>query len=120
MTLAWFSPINWSHRQYRRAKLTVDGPPELPQRTRSRIGPAHPVTQRGTIQHRVIETDRVFAVDSLTLTVKCADQAGGFDGTIPFGLAVSLETGAGVDIDVYQKVRERVEALSTRVQARTR
>ncbi len=114
MTLAWFSPINWNHRQYRRAKLTVDGPPEIPSKTRSTRGPDYHLTQRGTVQHRIIETSRAFAHDQLTLTVSCADQAGGFGGRVPFALAVSLEVGTGVNLDVYNlvtsRLRERAQA----------
>ncbi len=40
----------------------------------------------------------------LTFTVTCAGQAGGFEGTVPFALAVSLEVGAGVSVDVYELV----------------
>lgn len=117
MTLGWMSPINWNHRQYRRAKLTVDGPTEMPSGTRSRVGPEYKVTRRGTIEHRVLETDRAFGADALTLSVNCADQAGSFTGSIPFALAVSLEVGAGVGVDVYELVRQRIEAR-TRVTVR--
>ncbi len=115
MTLAWFSPINWNHRQYRRAKLQVNGPPEIRQQTRTSIGPDYRLTQRGSIQHRVFETGRAFSATDLTLTVTCADQAGGFDGTVPFALAVTLETGTGSSIDVYDQVLAQVR---TRVRLR--
>lgn len=111
MTLAWFSPINWNHRQYRRAKLTVDGPREMPSGTRTARGPDYRLTHRGTVQHRTLETERAFSSDQLTFTVNCADQAGGFAGTVPFALAISLEVGAGVSLDVYDlvltQIRER-------------
>jgi hypothetical protein len=108
MTLGWFSPINWNHRQYRRAKLTVDGPPEMGAGTRTTRGPDYRLTQRGTVQQRVLETTRAFSREQLTLTVRCSDQAGGFDGTVPFALAVSLEAGVGVTLDVYDLVRTRL------------
>ena len=111
MTLAWFSPINWNHRQYRRAKLTVDGPPEVPSGTRTTRGPDYRLTHRGTVQHRTLETERAFAREQLTFTVKCADQAGGFAGVVPFALAISLEAGADIGLDVYDlvltQIRER-------------
>lgn len=110
MTLAWFSPINWNHRQYRRAKLTVDGPPEIPSGIRSARGPDHRLTQRGTVQHRTLETAQAFSRDQLTFTVKCADQAGGFGGTVPFALAISLEAGTSVNLDVYDLVLTQIQA----------
>lgn len=108
MTLAWFSPINWNHRQYRRAKLTVDGPREIPSGARKTRGPDYRLTQRGTVQHRVLETERAFSSEQLTFTINCADQAGGFSGTVPFALALSLEVGSGVSLDVYDLVRSHI------------
>lgn len=108
MTLAWFSPINWNHRQYRRAKLTVDGPPEIPSGTRRARGPDYRLTQRGTVQHRTLETERAFSSDQLTFTINCADQAGGFVGTVPFALAISLEVGTDIGLDVYDLVFNRI------------
>jgi len=108
MTLAWFSPINWNHRQYRRAKLTVDGPSEIPSKTRTTRGPDYRLTQRGTVQHRVLETKRAFSDEQLTFKVNCSDQAGGFSGTVPFALALSLEVGSGVNLDVYDLVRSQI------------
>src|SRR5690606_10922438 len=93
MSLAWLSPINWNHRHYRRAKLWVDGPVEVPGRLRTSLGLAHPLTMRGSVQHRVFETDRVLTADHMTLTVKCADQAGGLPDLVPWALAVTVEAG---------------------------
>jgi len=106
MTVAWFSPINWNHRQYRRAKLMVEGPKEIPSKAniRTNIGPDYQRSHRGTVQHRAFETTRAFPAHELTFTVTCAGQAGGFKGTVPFALAVSLEVGAGVAVDVYDLV----------------
>lgn len=108
MTLAWFSPVNWNHRQYRQAKLVVEGPNEIPAPTRTVLGPDHRLTQRGTVQHRVFETSRAFSAPQLTFPVKCTAQAGGFPGTVPFALAVTLEVGAGVGVDVYEAVRQEI------------
>jgi hypothetical protein len=115
ITLAWFSPINWNHREYRRAKLTIDGPPEMPSGTRTNRGVAYQLTHRGTVQHRIFETDRAFSSEQLTFTVNCADQAGGFIGTVPFAVAISLEVGTSLALDVYELVRTQI-----REQARIR
>lgn len=108
LTLAWFSPVNWNHRQYRRAKLVVEGPAEMPGSTRTVLGPDHRLTQRGTVHHRVFETSRAFSAAQLTFPVKCAAQAGGLSEAIPFALAVTLEVGAGVGVDVYEAVRQEI------------
>lgn len=117
MTLAWFSPINWKHRQYRRAKLTVDGPNELGNSIdREQLGVDYDLTHRGTVQHRAFTVRQAVSAEDLTFTVKCADQAGGFAGTIPFALAVTLEVGATVNLDVYELVRLR---FATRIHIET-
>lgn len=110
VTLAWFSPINWNHRQYRRAKLIVDGPPEIPSKLRHSRGAPYKPSERGTVQHRVIEVNQALSADRLTFVVKCADQAGGFAGTVPFAVAVTLEVGSAVNLDVYTLVRDRLRA----------
>lgn len=109
-TLAWLSPTNWNHRQYRRAKLTFDGPSEIKSQHRDNRGPGYHLTRRGTVEHRTFETERAFSVDQLSFTVKATDQAGGFDGTVPFSFAVSLEVGSGIDVDVYELVRAQLRA----------
>ncbi len=109
VTLAWFSPINWNHRHYRRAKLTINGPPQIPSNLRNNLGPDYRLTERGTVLHRVFETDRAFTEETLTFTVKCFDQAGGFTDTIPFALAISLEVGTGVNLDVYSLVKNQLQ-----------
>lgn len=109
-TLAWLSPINWNHRQYRRAKLTIDGPVEMPSAGRSTLGLPYRLTQRGTLEHRVFGTDRAYAQTQLTFKVRCADQAGGLDGAVPFAVAISLELGVEVGLDVYALVRQQVVA----------
>ena len=111
-TMAWLSPINWRHREYRQAKLTLDGPSEMSARTRTLSGPEYRLSQRGTVQHRSVETRSAFAASKLTFKVECLGQAGGFEGTVPFAVAVTLEIGANVGIDVYDLVRTE---LLTRV-----
>jgi Subtilase family len=111
-TLAWLSPINWRHRQYRRAKL-IFGAPQ---------GPLQPVVnsrqvgsqrgQRGTVQHQVFEglgAVPIGPADELTLTVQCFEQAGGLSETrIPYGVAISLEVAPELGVDVYEEVSARV------------
>lgn len=109
MTLAWLSPINWNHRQYRRAKLTVDGPREMPSATRRNVGTDYQLSRRGSVEHRVFETTRAFSDEQMTFKVACSPQAGGFDGTVQFALAVTLEVGANIKMDVYELVRQALQ-----------
>ena len=110
-TLAWLSPINWGHRQYRRAKLTLDGPSEIASDHRSYIGmPDRNLMRRGTVEHRSFETKRAYAAEQLTFTISCAGQAGGFDGPVRFAVAVTLEVGPGIAIPVYDLVRQQIQA----------
>jgi hypothetical protein len=108
-TLAWLSPINWNHRQYRRAKLTVDGPSEL-RSGRSRRDVGYHQTRRGTLEHHAFETRSAYAATEMTFTVKCVDQAGGLADTVHYALAVSLEIGVSAGVDVYELVREQLAA----------
>jgi hypothetical protein len=110
MTLAWLSPVNWNHRQYRRAKLVVEGPREIPSATRAARGVDYHLAQRGTVNHRVVETTRAYPAPQLTFPVKCSGQAGGLTGSVPFALAVTLEVGSGVAVDVYEAVRQEIRA----------
>ena len=101
--------MNWNHRQYRRAKLTVEGPKEIDSRFRTNLSGDPNLANRGTVQHRCFETNRAFASDEMVLKVFCAGQAGGLESSVPFALAVSLEVGAAVGIQVYDLVRERMK-----------
>jgi len=109
-TLAWLSPVNWNHRQYRRAKLTIDGPAGIGGRSNS--GTGYHEARRGSLEHHVFETDRAHAVTEMTFSVKCLDQAGGFERPIAFAAAISLEVPVEVGVDVYDLVRAQ---LATRV-----
>ena len=110
-TLAWMSPINWGHRQYRRAKLTVDGPTEIESKHRTNDAlPHYHLGQRGTVEHHSFETKRAYVAEQLTFTVKCAGQAGGFEGPVRFAVAVTLEVGPGIAIPVYDLVRQQIQA----------
>jgi hypothetical protein len=109
-TLAWLSPINWNHRQYRRAKLTFDGPTEIKSGNRTNMGPPYHLTRRGTVEHRSFETERAFSAGQLSFTVRSTDQAGGFAGTVPYAFAVSLEVATSVGLDVYELVRAQLRA----------
>lgn len=110
-TLAWLSPVNWRHREYRRAALSFAKPRGMTDLPSALDVPAvH--SKRGTVQHLVWELGRAVPFgqgDSLALTVRCSGQAGGLGGErVPFAVALSLWVAPELGIDVYTQVRDQV------------
>jgi len=111
-TLAWLSPINWRHRQYRRAKLGFGKPGGAlkPVIESKQIGSQR--AQRGTVQHQIYEGSGAVPIgddDNLRLTVQCMEQAGGLNGTsIPYAIAISFEVAEALGVDVYAEVAARI------------
>ena len=108
ITLAWLSPVNSARQKYRIAHLWFDPKNEI---TPDRICADHRATQRGTVQHEVLEGDRAMAFqdgDTIAIKVNCRADAGEIPAPIRYGLAVTLEVAEGVGIPVYQEVRDRL------------
>ena len=110
VTLAWFSPVNPSHRNYRQAKLWMTPPNEV-----LRIGRImtafHKAAQRGTLQHEILEGEQAAAFadgQKLELKVNCSEDAGTLTRPVKFGLCVSLEVPIDAEIPIYQEVRDRI------------
>ena len=113
-TLAWLSPVNWSHRQYRRARLYFTKPHgDIPSLDRA-VGLSSDEAQRGasTVQHLEWETDKSFAAgqgSTLDLSVACFEQAGGLNGElVDYAAVVSLWVAPTIGVDVYTQVREQL------------
>lgn len=111
-TLAWISPVNWRHRQYRRAALGFSKPTgAFPA-----LGSAKDVSavdaKRGTLQHGVWEITKTVAGghgDTLDLRVQCREQAGGLQGErVEFAVAISLWVAPELGVDVYSQVEQQV------------
>ena len=120
ITLAWLTPLTLTHRMYRMAKL-VAGPGEDKQFSLAIKAageqPSDNAAARGTVFHRRWEGNSAATfVDGgdLVLSVSCKPTAGELDQPIPYGLAVSLEVGQGVAVQVYDDVRARLR-LAARV-----
>ncbi|MGL5862363.1 MAG: S8 family peptidase [Phycicoccus sp.] len=111
-TLAWMSPINWKHRQYRRVALEFSKPKGFTLGTTQ--GAVGDKPKRGTLQHVEWENSAAVGVGQgtdLELTVNCKPQAGGLQGQrIDFAVALSLWVAPELDVDVYTQVREQVAA----------
>lgn len=116
LTLAWLSPVNPAHRSYRAATLEAlpAGDPAFSLAVERIAGqPTHYAIGRGTVSHCIFEGQQAIAfIDNgfLRLRVVCRAQAGALDDPVPYALAVSLETGVGSGIAVYEEVRTALRA----------
>ena len=118
VTLAWFSPINPEHRKLREAKLEVkpsenwtNTPLKLKRKDSDSRQPL-----RGTVQHEVFEPDRVKTDPykegaNISLQVVCkADATESLEVAIPYGLAVTLKLEEGINIPIYQEIRQKLKS----------
>jgi len=70
--------------------------------------------RRGTVEHRVFEgTDAVPFLDGsrLRVLVGCREDAGKLDSPVAYAIAVTLEAGADVAIDIYQEISARIRPV---------
>lgn len=113
ITLAWMSPVNPRHAKYRSARLWIKPPHD--DLSVSRMNCDWQRVLRGTVQHEILEGESAmpFVEDAdLVFKVNCAEDGGKLVAPVPFALCVTLEVAEGVDLPIYQEIRERV---STRV-----
>jgi len=109
VTLAWLTPANPRHRSYRQAQLWCHF-------AQDRLGVSRAeadsdTARRGTVEHRVLEGQRVITVDDedmLEITVSCKEDAGGLTESIPYALAVTLEVAEPLEVSIREQVRERI------------
>ncbi len=114
ISLAWLTPINPQHRDYRRAALWVSSP-ESALRTK-RICADWQTVQRGTLQHEIFEGESAVAFidgDSVRIKVNCRADAGKLDERIPYALAVTMETAENLRVPVYAEVAQRINVEAT-------
>ena len=115
-TLAWLSPINWRHRQYRRAALSF----VTPEGAIPKLGPASGISAdaskagAATVQHLSWETQSAWAAgqgSAISIRVKCYEQAGGLHGElIDYAAVASIWVAPAIGVDVYSQVREQARA----------
>ena len=109
VTLAWFSPINTRHRNYRQGQLWFDVKADGFGVSKADLDAD--TARRGTVEHRVFEGTKVRGYaegDVLAVTVNCRDGAGTCTDDIPYALAVTLEVAEGVGLPIYEQVSERI------------
>lgn len=111
VTLAWFSPIRPSFRSYRAIRLEAEplNPKEALGVERASLQPYDRIICRGTVFHeRYDGEDAVPFLDDgrLALRVWAKPDGGGVDGTVRYGVAVTIEAGAA--IPVYDEIRQQL------------
>ena len=111
ITLAWFSPVNVRHAAYRRAKLEIQSIDfkNAAGVDRAALQPSDKSVPRGTLFHVRYEGRKAvpFVDDGhVGFRVFCSAPTGQLDRKIKYGLAVTIEAGAG--IPVYQEIRQRL------------
>lgn len=110
ITLAWFSPINPANRKYRKANLSIE-PPKDDIGVDRRINADWQQVKNGTVQHEIIEGNKVVSYqdgDFLAISVVCREDAESLDEEVPYGLAVTLETGEHIDLPIYEEIKARI------------
>lgn len=115
-TLAWLSPVNWQHRQYRRAALNFSKPSGFTDLGTS-VDTDAERSKRGTLQHTVWEVTRAVAAgqgSDLELTVQCAEQAGGLQGErVDFAVILTLWVAPELGVEVYTQVQQQITTAVT-------
>jgi hypothetical protein len=108
-TLSWLTPINSQHRNYRRAYLWFHVDEQQLGVQRAQVD--SDTARRGTVEHRILEGERVVAFDDgeeLEVTVSCKSDAGKLDASVPYALAVTLEVAEPLEVSIFQQVRDRI------------
>lgn len=109
ITLAWLTPVNPSHRDWRKAAMWFN-PPTDPLRLARQQADWRAV-QRGTVQHEILEGERAAAFvdgDNLEIQVSCRPEAGVLEEAAPYALAITLEVGQEVEVIIYDEIRVRI------------
>jgi hypothetical protein len=115
VTLAWFTPIHPTRREYRSFALRVGIPSENMLRA-ARVDADGKATTRGTVQHEVLyegsEAMDVASGAALTLPVTCFEDATSLQALpsegIPYAIAVTIEVAPETGLSIYEEVRSRV------------
>jgi len=108
ITLAWVTPVNSKRKNYRIAHLWFNPKNDL---ATDRVCADHRAVQRGTVQHEVLEGAEAVDFqdgDGVAIKVNCRADAADISEPIRYGLAVTLEIAEGIDIPIYQEVRDRL------------
>lgn len=109
ITLSWFTPIATNTQKYRVANLYFEADNDV-------IGVKRDDAQwqkvkKGTLQHEVFVGQNAVAYEddgNIAIRVTCKKDAIDFNYLIPYSIAVTLEVAEGIDIPIYQEVKEKL------------
>ena len=119
ISLAWMSPVNPRHRNWRRAQLWFS--PPLTELGVKRKQADHQTVRRGTVQHEFPEGESssdFVAGASMELQVNCRADAGPLEDEVPYALVTTIEVTSDLLVsNIYDEVRAGVQALHVQVPA---
>jgi hypothetical protein len=115
ITLAWFTPINPTRREYRGVVVSFAAPRGSVLRADSVDVDGKAVT-RGTVQHEVLEGNfsamNIGSAESIDIPVTCFEEAVMVTALpaegVPYALAVTIEVAPETGLTIYEEVRARV------------
>jgi len=109
ITLAWLTPVNVRNSKYRSARLWINPPSD--EFGVARVNYQWQHVQRGTLQHEILEGQNALAFvdgNEAVFKVNCSEDGGKILDPVPFALCVSLEVAEGIELPIYQQIRDRV------------
>ena len=112
ITMAWLTPVNARRQSYRVAHLWFNPKEQTIAIAQDRKDADYRAVQRGTVQHEILEGRRAVPFqdgDNIVIKVNCRSDAGEITEPIRYGLAATLEIAEGIDLPIYQEVRDRIE-----------
>jgi len=111
ITLAWLSPINPFHRNYRSAALWFNFPTGQTLQI-ERVACDYHAVQRGTLQHEIFQGSQAVAYGDNTaieIKINCREDGGRLIDRVPYCLAVTMEVAPELPVAVYDEVRARLQ-----------
>ena len=117
ITLAWISPVNPRHRNWRRAQLWFSPPTK--ELSVDRAQADWRTVQRGTLQHEIMEGEssgEFMHGANLEVQVSCRADAGALEEQIPYALVTTVEVAGDLWVsNIYDEVRTAVHSAHVRV-----
>jgi hypothetical protein len=115
ITLAWFSPFNFSSNKYRKAALYIDNisgvNSEETEINWQENEYDYNQSKKGTLQHlryKGNEADAFIENSVLKIKINCREDAAKLEESIKYGLAVTFELIDNATINIYQEIRQRI------------
>jgi hypothetical protein len=109
VSLAWFSPVNPWHKDYRRAFLwfSADKAPLA----LDNVNLNAESSRRGTVQHQVFDGHEARAFDdgdAIKIKVSCAEDAGKLNEVVPYAIVATLEIAEPTTMRIYGELKNRL------------